>query len=170
MYILIIYLSSFSATDINPIAIETTLLAGAANGLPATAVLAVKTDLVDGLKQSLRGRVDLLVTNPPFEPSEENDVGTPGAMCAWCAGPLGRALIDRILPELTALMAPTGLFLMNCCVENRPDEIREVMANLGFFSEVVIHKHGTTSSNFNRTYEQFVLAFSKTSYWTKTTE
>lgn len=152
-----------SATDINPVAIETTLASGRANGV--TNVHVILTSLVDDLKKNLKHRVDLLVTNPPFEPSPWEDVGKQGAICAWSAGPNGRAIIDRILVELPELMSDHGVALMCCVEENDVDDIRRQMNERDFYSAIVVERDGTTSSNYNRIYHQYVIAFSKTNYW-----
>lgn len=152
-----------SATDINSVAIETTLASGRANGV--TNVHVVMTNLVDDLKLNVRHQVDLLVTNPPFEPSPMEDVGKCGAICAWSAGPNGRAIIDRILFELPELMSERGVALMCCIKENDIDDIRRQMMGKDFYSTILIEGDGTTSSNYNRIYHQYVVAFSKTNYW-----
>lgn len=160
---LIIIFNLYSATDINPIAIETTRESGRVNGV--TNIHVVMTSLVDDLKKNLQYQVDLLVTNPPFEPSPLEDVGKQGSVCAWSAGPYGRVIIDRILEELPELMSDHGLALMCCVKENDVDDIRQRMEKKRLYSAVVIERDGTTSSNYNRIYHQYVLAFSKTNYW-----
>lgn len=65
-------IDDYSATDINPDAIEATLATAKLNNV--TGVKVILCDLVDGVKQMLRRKVDLLVTNPPFEPSEDEKV------------------------------------------------------------------------------------------------
>lgn len=125
----------------------------------------VMTSLVDDLKQKLRQQVDLLVTNPPFEPSPLEDVGKPGSICAWSAGPNGRAIIDRILVELPEMMSDHGIALMCCIEENDVADIRWQMGKQNFYSTIVIERDGTTSSNYRGLYHQYVVAFSKTNYW-----
>jgi len=156
----------YYATDINTVAIETTLASGRVNGV--TNVHVIMTNLADDLKTSLQHQVDLLVTNPPFEPSPMDDVGKKGAICAWSAGPNGRAIIDQILIELPELMSPHGIALMCCIEENDVDDIRREMKKHKFFSTIVVERDGTTSSNYNRMYHQYVLGFSKTNYWPET--
>lgn len=154
---------SISATDINPVAIETTLESGKLNDV--TNVNVVMTSLVEDLKANLQGKVDLLVSNPPFEPSPLEDVGKQGAICAWSAGPNGRAIIDRILVELPELMSDHGVALMCCVQENDVDDIRRQLKKNNFYSTIVIERDGKTSSNYKRIYHQYVLGFSKTNYW-----
>lgn len=157
------FFSRTSATDINPVAIETTLASGRANGVNNVHV--VMTSLADDLKKKLQHRVDLLVTNPPFEPSPWEDVGKKGSICAWSAGPNGRAIIDQILVELPELMSDHGVALMCCVKENDVADIRQQMNERKFYSTIVVERDGSTSSNYNRIYHQYVLAFSKTNYW-----
>ncbi|KAG4070631.1 hypothetical protein HA402_013551 [Bradysia odoriphaga] len=153
----------YYATDINPIAIETTLASGRANGVSNIHV--VMTSLVDDIKNNLKHQVDLLVTNPPFEPSPVEDVGRKGAICAWSAGKNGRAIIDRIIIELPDIMSDHGVALMCCVKENDINDIIRRMEKQNFYSNIVIEREGTTSSNYNRIYQQYVIAFSKTNYW-----
>ena len=82
----------------------------------------VITDLVSGLQDRLRGRVDVMVFNPPYVPSPPEEVSStqsrvwspwtlvddPTRHCpqvggsrlcaAWAGGYRGREVIDRLLP------------------------------------------------------------------------
>ena len=55
-------------------------------------------------------RFDLIVSNPPYVPSEDLPAG--GAARAWDAGPDGRVFIDRICEEAPAHLAPGGSLLL----------------------------------------------------------
>lgn len=157
---------TISATDINPVAIEATLASGRANGVNNVHV--VMTNLVDDIKMNVKHQVDLLVTNPPFEPSPLEDVGRKGAICAWSAGPNGTSIIDRIIVELPDIMSERGIALMCCVKENDVNDIIRRMEEHNFYSNIVIEREGSTSSYYNRIYQQYVVAFSKTNYWLKT--
>jgi len=57
------------ATDINPHAVQIARATALENGLPA--LEAVCTDLVDGLLPEIAHKVDVLIFNPPYVPTEE---------------------------------------------------------------------------------------------------
>eukprot|EP00741_Cyanophora_paradoxa_P002846 tig00000640_g2762.t1 len=125
------------ATDINPAALAATQRLAADSGVP---VELVRTDLVAALETRLRGRVDVLVFNPPYVPTESSEVGTPDISAAWAGGFDGREVIDRLLPRLPALLADRALFYMVALQENRPKEIAETMRRMGFDSKVVLRR------------------------------
>ena len=55
-------------------------------------------------------RFDLIVSNPPYVPSES--VPAAGAARSWDAGPDGRAFIDRLCDDAPAHLAPSGSLLL----------------------------------------------------------
>lgn len=149
----------YFATDINPIAVEATIKSGRLNNVYGVEV--ILTNVVDAVKQTLRNKVDLLLSNPPFEPSPPTLVGEPGQRCAWCAGTTGRAIIDKILPEVADLLSDHGVFYMVCCRENNIADIFDIMKlNYGLVGKVIVEKDATTSSDYDRLYHQYVLRFS----------
>lgn len=58
------------------------------------------------------GTYDLIVSNPPYVPAEDEDVPTRGPARAWDAGTDGRAVIDRICAEAPARLRPGGRILV----------------------------------------------------------
>ncbi|CAI0546192.1 unnamed protein product [Linum tenue] len=91
----------FLATDINPHALSVTGETLAAHGVEAELLLA---DIASGLEDRLAGKVDLMVVNPPYVPTPEDEVGAPGIAAAWAGGENGRRVIDRILPAADRLL------------------------------------------------------------------
>ncbi|MFI5534002.1 HemK2/MTQ2 family protein methyltransferase [Kitasatospora sp. NPDC051853] len=65
------------------------------------------------LLEPVRGRrFDLVVSNPPYVPAEE-DGGPPRGMArAWDAGRDGRALVDRICRQAPSVLAEGGTLLV----------------------------------------------------------
>jgi release factor glutamine methyltransferase len=119
------------ATDINVRAAQET---ARRNGVHVEAVVA---DLVEALEPRLRGRVDVLLFNPPYVPSPSDEVGSRGIAAAWAGGHNGREVIDRALPKAAELLSPDGVFYLVVVVENRPVELAEAAARLGLSCERV---------------------------------
>lgn len=57
-------------------------------------------------------RFDLIVSNPPYLPSEATELPHRGAARAWEGGPDGRAFIDRICRAAHAHITPGGVLLL----------------------------------------------------------
>lgn len=57
-------------------------------------------------------RFDVIVTNPPYVPSEDPDLPARGLRRAWDAGADGRVLLDRILDEAPRHLTPGGSILI----------------------------------------------------------
>jgi release factor glutamine methyltransferase len=57
-------------------------------------------------------RFDLIVSNPPYLPSEEPGLPSRGEARAWEGGPQGRAFIDRICSQARAHLKPGGVLLL----------------------------------------------------------
>jgi release factor glutamine methyltransferase len=66
----------------------------------------------DLLRAAPPGTYDVIVSNPPYVPAEDEDVPTRGAARAWDAGTDGRAVIDRICAEAPGRLRPGGRILV----------------------------------------------------------
>ncbi|MFD4368485.1 HemK2/MTQ2 family protein methyltransferase [Rhodococcus sp. NPDC058521] len=72
-------------------------------------VRVLRGDLVD----PVRGRCfDIIVSNPPYVPADDDVLPTGGIARAWDAGKNGRALLDRVCEHAPELLAPTGVLLL----------------------------------------------------------
>jgi len=69
-------------------------------------------DLDGPFASRLRGQVDVLVFNPPYVPTEPDEVGSSGIEAAWAGGINGRQVIDRFLPRIASLLSPRGRLYM----------------------------------------------------------
>lgn len=58
------------------------------------------------------GTYDLIVSNPPYVPSEDEELPTRGLARAWDGGSDGRVLVDRICDEAPDRLRPGGRMLM----------------------------------------------------------
>ncbi|WP_320671358.1 HemK2/MTQ2 family protein methyltransferase [Patulibacter defluvii] len=57
-------------------------------------------------------RFDLIVTNPPYLPSVDDELPRHGPARAWEGGPDGRVLVDRICADVARHLRPGGRLLM----------------------------------------------------------
>lgn len=130
------------ATDINERAVDVTKRTAAANHVT---VEVVETDLVSGLEERLQGHVDVLLFNPPYVPTPDEEVGTKTVTAAWAGGVNGRRVIDRFLPLLPQLLSrghpgPSGCCYLVLVQENKPDEISAVLRDFGLKSRIALQR------------------------------
>ena len=89
---------------------------------------ALHMDLLSALRP---GSVDVLVFNPPYVPTSEEEleeaVAARDISAAWAGGTRGRRVLDRLLPEIGTALAPKGLFYLLGVAENAVDEIAALL-------------------------------------------
>jgi release factor glutamine methyltransferase len=133
----------FLSTDINPDACRATNRTAGLNG---TFLNPVHAHLVDPLLQRLSdvGGADLIVFNPPYVPTEEDELTRTqlarGVGATWAGGWDGMMITDLVLDLLPRILARGGKFYLVAVSQNRPDEIIERMRARGFEGEVVLKR------------------------------
>ena len=80
-------------------------------------------------------RFDLIVSNPPYVPGPDPHQ-VRGAERAWSAGPDGRALLDRLISEAPAHLAPGGVLLVVHSTINGESRTLELLRARGLEPEV----------------------------------
>lgn len=120
------------ATEINP---------HAARCAKANEVEVIRTDLFRGLKPgSGGGSFDLILFNPPYLPTSE-DEKVPGWLnYAFDGGASGRETLDRFLDEVRDYLKPGGKILVLISSITGFEAVKEKMMRLGFEVEVVRSK------------------------------
>jgi len=98
--------ASITVVDVNRCALAAAWMNVALQG---RRVIAHHGDLVDPVSNQ---RFDLVVSNPPYVPAENEHLPTRGPARAWDAGIDGRALLDRICAEAPKVLAPGGTLLI----------------------------------------------------------
>eukprot|EP01127_Copromyxa_protea_P003112 TRINITY_DN1297_c0_g1_i4.p1 TRINITY_DN1297_c0_g1~~TRINITY_DN1297_c0_g1_i4.p1 ORF type:complete len:169 (-),score=28.87 TRINITY_DN1297_c0_g1_i4:102-608(-) len=126
----------YLANDLNIDACLATQVTANVNNV---AIEVVHTSFFEGMER-LHGKVDLLVFNPPYVPSEEEELNREDLYAAWAGGVDGREVIDQLLPVVNPLLSIGGCFYMMVILENKPKEIQTIMEGFGFRSEGVILK------------------------------
>ncbi|VDO77817.1 unnamed protein product [Heligmosomoides polygyrus] len=94
------------ATDYNPDALDCTIETGRLNDVK---IEVVRTDLDNGLDH-LENKVDILLFNPPYVPTEEEPKSN--LERCWAGGPNGRGAVDRFLPKVSRLLSGKGVFYL----------------------------------------------------------
>ncbi len=103
------------ATDASPDALAVARANLAGLGRRAAVVRLVEGDWFAALPEELRGRVDVVVSNPPYVPA---DADLPAAVADWeprdalVPGPTGLEAIERIVAEAPDWLAPGGVLVV----------------------------------------------------------
>lgn len=127
----------YIGTDINPHAVRVTSETLEAHGVQAELIT---TDIASGLEERLAGLVDVMVVNPPYVPTPEEEVGRDGIASAWAGGENGRCVIDKILPVADKLLSDRGWLYMVTLTANNPSEICLQMREKGYASRIVLQR------------------------------
>ncbi|KAL2921000.1 HemK methyltransferase family member 2 [Bienertia sinuspersici] len=127
----------YFATDINPHAVETTKKTLEAHGVHAEVML---MDIASALENRLAGLVDVVVVNPPYVPTSEDEVGCEGIVASWAGGEDGRTVIDRILPVVDKLLSEKGWLYMLTLAANKPSELCGLMMKKGYASKIIVQR------------------------------
>ncbi|KAL7611951.1 hypothetical protein Lser_V15G06681 [Lactuca serriola] len=127
----------FFATDVNPHATNVTRETLEAHGVHAEILT---TNITSGLEKRLAGMVDVMVVNPPYMPTPEEEVGGGGLSAAWAGGENGRSVIDRILPVADNLLSDRGWLYMLFLAANDPLQICLEMRDKGYGAKIVVQR------------------------------
>lgn len=127
----------YIATDINPHAVRVTHETLEAHGVHAELIT---TNIASGLEKRLAGLVDVIVVNPPYVPTPEDEVGREGIASAWAGGENGRSVIDKILPVADNLLSEKGWLYLVTLTENNPSEICLQMKEKGYASRIIVQR------------------------------
>jgi release factor glutamine methyltransferase len=97
---------SVTAVDVSRRALLTVRLNARLNRV---AVRTVRSNLFDALGAQ---RFDAIVSNPPYVPSDSDDLPANGPQRAWEGGRDGRIVLDRLIGESAARLRPSGFLLL----------------------------------------------------------
>jgi release factor glutamine methyltransferase len=87
-------------------------------------------------------RFDVIASNPPYVPSEDEDLPRRGSSRAWDAGHSGRVLLDRIIAGAPAHLAPGGVLLLVHSDLIGEERTLEQLEKAGLESRVLARRRG----------------------------
>ncbi len=125
-----------TATDISRRAVMTAWVNARLNRV---SIRALRGDLFAPLDGE---RFDLIVSNPPYVPADDDALPTRGPARAWDAGRDGRALLDRVCAQAPARLAPGGAVLIVHSSVCDADRTVGMLAEGGLAAEVVRRARG----------------------------
>jgi release factor glutamine methyltransferase len=103
--------------------------AGVAGFAPGSDVEVVRCDLLEGIDPSLRGHVDVLVSNPPYLPESdrgtwEPEVGGHDPVAALVGGDDGHEAVDALLTLAADWLTPGGTAVIEIDERRAADAVR----------------------------------------------
>ncbi|WP_292378958.1 HemK2/MTQ2 family protein methyltransferase [Methanosarcina sp. UBA289] len=120
------------ATEINP---------NAATCAKTNGVEVIRTDLFKGLKsRDPETHFDLILFNPPYLPTSEEEKVPGWLNYAFDGGISGRETLDRFLDEVKDYLKPRGEVLVLISSITGLEAVKEKMEKLGFTVDVIARK------------------------------
>ena len=110
-------------TDVNSRALQVAQATAIANDV--SILEAVECDLASPLLPRWKHGVDVLLFNPPYVPTPDDEVGGSGIEASWAGGLNGRVVVDRAIPQIEQLLSkPNGLAYMITVDDNLPEDLQ----------------------------------------------
>ena len=127
----------YFAVDKNPKAAKCSKLLLQNEGVLKSDIIV--TSLSSGLK--LNGCVDVLIFNPPYVVTPDEEMGGDGISISWAGGKDGRVVIDKFLTCVPNLLSPKGVLFLVLIEENKPHEVIQILKDkYGLLGNVVKKK------------------------------
>ena len=124
------------AVDVSRRAVLNARLNAALNGVR---IRALRGDLFEPVAGA---RFDLVVANPPYIPSESDDLPSHSRARAWDGGADGRALLDRLCDEVSPTLTPGGsVLIVQSDLPGESETLDRLAAN-GLTAEVLTRRRG----------------------------
>eukprot|EP01135_Chromosphaera_perkinsii_P012235 Nk52_evm6s2622 gene=Nk52_evmTU6s2622 len=141
------------ASDVNVYANQCTLRTAKQNNVQES-VDVVNTDLLNGIKGRLSGKVDVVLFNPPYVVTESEEVwhgkidmenmdfSDPELTWSWAGGIDGREVIDRAIPAIVDILSrSSGTCYMIMLKQNLPEQMQSLLKEkYGLESDIVIQR------------------------------
>lgn len=117
------------ATDINPRALAFTKKTATENQV--TKLETIQCDLATPFLESCKQQIDIIIFNPPYVPTPDDEVSGNGIEVSWAGGERGRRVVDRAIPQIAHLLSENGVCYMITVDDNDPEEIAQTFDALG---------------------------------------
>ncbi|KAG8954457.1 hypothetical protein FRC04_011784 [Tulasnella sp. 424] len=132
----------YVGTDINIRAAQATMRTGLQNKVSTSALV---TSLYEGLERRIEHQVDLLVFNPPYVPTFEDEATMAqdgrDIAGAWAGGADGMAITDQLLKNVDRMLSPSGVFYLVAVKQNDPEGIcARMRGTYGLEGEIVLKR------------------------------
>jgi len=132
----------YLCTDINPHATTCTARTGSQNKVPIDPLVA---SLARPLTSRLAHAVDILIFNPPYVPTYNEEVDAAqrdaGIAGSWAGGTDGMQVTDALLSQVDDLLSPLGRFYLVAVNQNNIPKIRDFMSKVfSLQSEIVLQR------------------------------
>lgn len=85
-------------------------------------------------------KIDIVVFNPPYVPTEEEEVTSTGIAAAWAGGLDGRTVVDRAIPQISRLLAKTGSCYLVTVDDNRCEDLAQYASSFGLQMKPLFRK------------------------------
>ena len=128
------YSAVYIATDLNPKACS---IAAKTAKMNECRVDSLRMNFTESM---LDRQIDVLIFNPPYVPTPNEEIAGSGIEIAWAGGEDGRVVIDRFIDQLDSMLSPKGVLYMILVQDNKPAEVRRILRRLGFLSAVVLQR------------------------------
>lgn len=123
---------TYFATDINIDACKATQLTSILNH---TQIECVNSDLLQCFKPNF---FDMILFNPPYVVTNDEEIIGTGLNRAWAGGTNGRVIIDKVLGKLSCLLSNQGVCYMVLLKENNPEEILKILEKRSIDGKLVL--------------------------------
>jgi release factor glutamine methyltransferase len=127
---------SVTAVDVSRRAVWSALLGARLNGVR---IEALRGDLLDAVPGR---RFDVIVSNPPYLPADDDDLPASGTARHTEAGTTGRVLLDRLIDAAPAHLTPGGVLLVTHSSVNGELATLDRMRAAGLRPEVAERRAG----------------------------
>ncbi|VDN95945.1 unnamed protein product [Rodentolepis nana] len=89
-------------------------------------------NLFSSLRLSSLGFADIVLFNPPYVPTEENELldAKSTLTAAWAGGPKGRMVIDAFIKQVEPVLSKSGALYILLLRENDPDEVANLIKSV----------------------------------------
>ena len=123
-------------TDINEYALNIAIQTAEVNSIPRDEIKSVQCDLAEAFlgegiegncMPNLENKVDVLIFNPPYVPTPDEEVGSSGIEASWAGGKDGRVVVDRFLPQINPLLKDDGTAFLITVDDNYPEKIAQLL-------------------------------------------